>query len=70
LGYGRSTQQPKIGDLVICLNPTRFMHSTLPPRFVGLVLDKAITVCKIQVVDSGRTVYWPLEDIFLWKETK
>ena len=46
------------------------MHSTLPPRFVGLVLDKAITVCKIQVVDSGRLVYWPLEDIFLWQETK
>ena len=38
-------------------------------RFVGLVLDKSITVCKIQVVDTGEELYWPLTATYLWKET-
>ena len=68
LGYTRSKIQPTIGDIVICLDPARSEFSSLPPRFVGLVLDKSITVCKIQVLESGKIVYWPIEAMFLWKE--
>lgn len=68
LGHRRPEKQPEIGDLVICLNPAGFKHSTLPKRFVGLVLDKAITVCKIHIVKSGRIVFWPFDNMILWKE--
>ena len=70
LGHRRTKKQPEIGDLVICLNPTILVQSSLPKRFVGLVLNKAITVCKIQVVESGRIVFWQLDNIMLWKKTK
>ena len=70
LGHRRTKKQPEIGDLVICLNPANFMHASLPSRFVGLVLNKAITVCKIQVVESGRIIFWQLDNMMLWKETK
>jgi hypothetical protein len=39
-------------------------------RFIGLVLDKSITVYKIQIVDSGEEAYWPMTAAYLWKETK
>lgn len=68
LGHVRSKIQPTIGDIVICVDPARSSFSALPRRFVGLVLDMSITVCKIQVLDTGKTVYWPLEAMFLWKE--
>lgn len=70
LGHERTKQQPEIGDLVICLNLTKSRYSTLPKRFVGLVLDKAITVCKIHIVESGRIVFWQLDNMILWKETE
>ena len=70
LGHRRTKKQPEIGDLVTCINPSNFMHASLPSRFVGLVLNKAITVCKIQVVESGRIVFWQLDNIMLWKKTK
>tara|TARA_R100000093_G_scaffold25047_1_gene14186 strand:- start:35 stop:175 length:141 start_codon:yes stop_codon:yes gene_type:complete len=41
-----------------------------PKRFIGLVLDKSITVYKIQVVDTGEEIYWPESATYLWKETK
>ncbi len=68
MGQSRSKIQPIIGDIVVCLDPARSQFSALPSRFVGLVLDKSITVCKIQVLDTGKTVYWPIEAMFLWKE--
>lgn len=68
MGQSRSKIQPIIGDIVVCLDPARSQFSVLPSRFVGLVLDKSITVCKIQVLDTGKTVYWPIEAMFLWKE--
>jgi hypothetical protein len=70
LGHRRTKKQPEVGDLVVCLNPTSFLHASLPKRFVGLVLNKAITICKIQVVESGRIVFWQLDNMMLWKETK
>jgi len=70
LGYRRSKKQPEVGDLVVCINLTSFMQTSLPDRFVGLVLNKAITVCKIQVVESGRIIFWQLDNMMLWKETK
>ena len=36
--------------------------------FVGLVLDKSITIYKIQVLDTGQDVYWPMDATYLWKE--
>ena len=68
MGQSRSKIQPIIGDIVVCLDPARSHGSAFPRRFVGLVLDKSITVCKIQVLDTGKTVYWPIEAMFLWKE--
>jgi len=37
--------------------------------FVGLVLDKSITIYKIKVVVSGKEIYWPQSATYLWKET-
>ena len=39
-------------------------------RFVGLILDKSITVYRIKIVDTGKEIYWPAEATYLWKETK
>ena len=36
--------------------------------FIGLVLDKSITVYKIQVLDTGHEMYWPMDATYLWKE--
>ena len=59
---------PVIGDIVVCIDPARTESSRRPRRFFGLVLNKSITVCKIQILDTGKTVYWPIEAMFLWKE--
>ena len=66
----RFRKQPEIGDLVICVDAAKKDATGHNKRFVGLVLDKSITICKIQVVDSGEELYWPLAAIYLWKETK
>ena len=61
-----------IGDLVICVDEARRqdLNPAEPKRFIGLVLDKSITVYRIQVVDSGKEIYWPMTATYLWKETK
>jgi hypothetical protein len=66
--HARPKIQPTIGDIVICLDPARSKFSNHPQRFVGLVLDKSITVCKVQILKSGKVVYWPVDAMFLWKE--
>ena len=70
LGQRRFRKQPEIGDLVICIDVAKKDAVDHNKRFVGLVLDKSITICKIQVVDTGEELYWPLTAIYLWKETK
>jgi hypothetical protein len=71
LGHKRIRKEATIGDLVICVDEVRRhdLNPAEPKRFIGLVLDKSITVYKIQVVGSGREVYWPQSAVYLWKET-
>jgi hypothetical protein len=71
LGHRRIRKEATIGDLVICVDEVRRhdLNSAESKRFIGLVLDKSITVYKIQVVGSGREVYWPQSAVYLWKET-
>lgn len=68
LGQGRSRKEALVGDLVVCIDTICLDPDNYSRRFIGLVLDKSITVCKIQVLDTGKTVYWPIEAMFLWKE--
>jgi len=68
LGYNRAAKSASIGDLVLCVDVARSTDSTHPTKFLGLVLDKSITVYKIQVVGSGKEVYWPESAVRLWKE--
>ena len=70
LGYGRS-KAATVGDLVICVDEARrFDHvAHKPKRFIGLVLDKSITVYKILVVGTGEQIYWPEDATILWKES-
>jgi DNA-binding cell septation regulator SpoVG len=70
LGLGRTSQSASIGDLVICIDAARVDAHGHVRRFIGLVLDKSITVYKIQVVDSGKEIYWPMSATYLWKETQ
>ncbi len=72
LGHRRVRKEAAIGDLVICVDEARLndVPSIHPKRFIGLVLDKSITVYKIQVVDTGDQVYWPQSATYLWKETQ
>jgi len=72
LGHRRVRKEAAIGDLVICVDEARLndVPSIHPKRFIGLVLDKSITVYKIQVVDTGEEIYWPVSTTYLWKETK
>ena len=70
LGPGRTRQEPTIGDLVICIDTVRLDKNQHSRRFIGLVLDKSITVYKIKIVDNGETIYWPQSATYLWKETK
>jgi len=72
LGHRRIRKEATIGDLVVCVDEAR-RHDTPsihPKRFIGLVLDKSLTVYKIQVVDTGEEMYWPESAVYLWKETK
>jgi len=72
MGQRRPRKEAVIGDLVVCVDEARRhdVESPHPKRFVGLVLDKSITVYKIQVVGTGETMYWPEAATYLWKETK
>ena len=69
LGQRRVKKEATIGDLVICLDMARVDPYGHNRRFVGLVLDKSITVYKILVLDSGEDIYWPMDATYLWKET-
>ena len=68
LGHGRTSKRPSIGDLVICVDVARRDANGGRRTFIGLVLDKSITVYKIQVLDTGQNIYWPMEATCLWKE--
>ena len=70
LGQGRTRKQASVGDLVVCVDAARVDEHGHTRRFIGLVLDKSITVYKIQIVDSGEETYWPTTATYLWKETK
>ena len=72
LEYERTRKEASIGDLVVCVDEARRHDHNVdrPKRFIGLVLDKSITVYKIQVVDTGQEIYWPMSAVYLWKGTK
>jgi len=70
LGQERPRKQASVGDLVICVDTAEKNAVGHSKKFIGLVLDKSITVYKIQVVDTGQEVYWPMTATYLWKETK
>ena len=70
MGQGRPRKQASIGDLVICVDTAKKDAKGHNRRFIGLVLDKSITVYKRQVVDSGKETYWPMTATYLWKETE
>jgi DNA-binding cell septation regulator SpoVG len=70
LGQGRSKEDASIGDIVVCIDAARVDAHGHVRRFIGLVLDKSITVYRIQVMDSGKEIYWPMTATYLWKETK
>ena len=72
LGHTRSSKEATIGDLVVCVDSARTHDppSARPKRFIGLVLDKSITVYKIQVVGTGKEIYWPESAVYLWKGTE
>ena len=70
LGQGRTRKSASIGDLVVCVDVAKKDINGHNRRFIGLVLDKSITVYRIQVVDSGKELYWPMTATYLWKETK
>ena len=68
MGQERTRKQASIGDLVVCIDAARVDVHGHTRRFIGLVLDKSITVYKIQIVDSGQEIYWPTDATYLWKE--
>ena len=67
VGYKRIGAPASIGDLVVCVDSAKTEISGNSRKFLGLVLDKSITVYKIQVVDTGKEVYWPESATYLWK---
>ena len=72
MGYKRPRKAATIGDIVICVDEARRKDVNLaaPKRFIGLVLDKSTTIYKIQVLDTGKEIYWPEDATYLWKETQ
>ncbi len=69
LGQRRPRKEASVGDLVVCVDSIRRDRNNHSQRFIGLVLDKSITVYKIKIVDSGKVIYWPQSETHLWKET-
>jgi len=67
LGQRRLRKQVSVGDLVVCVDMAKKDAKGHTCRFIGLVLDKSITVYKIQVVDTGRELYWPMTATYLWE---
>ena len=70
VGHRRLRQQAQVGDLVVCVDVAKKDTLGLKRRFIGLVLDKSITIYRIQVVGSGEQLYWPATATYLWKETE
>ena len=70
LGYDGTRVEPTIGDLVVCVDVVKKDINGHNRKFIGLVLDKSATVCKIQVIDTGQELSWPINALYLWKETK
>ena len=70
VGRRRARKKASVGDLVICIDTAKKDAAGHTRRFVGLVLDKSITVYKIQVVETGEETYWPESATYLWKENK
>ena len=68
MGYGRTSKNATVGDLVICVDVAKRDANGGRRTFVGLVLDKSITIYKIQVLDTGQYIYWPMDATYLWKE--
>ncbi len=68
LGQGRIKKQASVGDLVVCVDVAKRNVNGGRRTFVGLVLDKSISVYKIQVLDTGQEKYWPMDATYLWKE--
>jgi len=71
MGHTGSSKVAAIGDLVICVDEARRHDPDTSPehpkRFIGLVLDKSISVYKILVIGSGKEVYWPQNSVYSWK---
>ena len=61
---------PAIGDLVICVDTVRLDKNNHSRRFIGIVLDKSITVYKIKIIESGKIIYWPNTATYLWKSNE
>ena len=70
LEYRRIRKQAEIGDLVICVDVGKKDTSGHSKKFIGLVLDKSVTIYRIQVVDTADILYWPATATYLWKEIK
>ena len=72
MGHRRPRKKATVGDIVICVDEARRkdVDLPLPHKFIGLVLDKSITIYKIQVLDTGRDIYWPMSATYLWKEKR
>ena len=72
MGYRRAAGTATIGEIVICVDHMRQRDVDLPfpTKFIGLVLDKSVTIYKILVLDSGQEIYWPVSSTYLWKELK
>lgn len=61
LGHGRTGKSAKVGDLVICVDVAKRDATGGEVTFIGLVLDKSITISKIQVLGTGKIVYCPMD---------
>ena len=70
MGQERIRKQASIGDLVICVDTAKKDAVGHSRKFIGLVLDKSITIYKILVIDTGEKTYWPMTATYLWKESK
>ena len=60
LGHGRS-REAVVGDLVMCIDSAR------REQFIALVLDKSISVYKLQSLNTGDIIFWPESATFLWQ---
>ena len=70
MGFIGPRRLPEIGDLVICVDTVRLYNNNRPRRFMGLVIDKSITVYKIKIIESGKIIYWPNTATYLWKSNE